>query len=163
MGGQGSGRPSREEEQTGRKERIPLGRPRFRLSASKIIPPGMVGRWVNDDPGRLDAAQEGGWRFLADPNAKIGEGAGNEREMLSANVCRRVGTRDGGEKKVGYLMVIDKELYDQDQAEKQQQIDSVEQGLARGEVDGGLRKGDGVYTSEDEIKIQHSKVHRRSA
>lgn len=163
MGGIGSGRPTREEEQTGRKARIPLGRPRFRLSASKLIPPEKVGRWVNDDPGRLEAAQEGGWVFLSDPNAKVGESAENERDLLSTNVRRRVGTRDGGEKKVGYLMVIDKELYDQDQAEKQQQIDAVERGLARGEVDGGLRKGDGVYTSEDEIKIQHSKVQRRSA
>jgi len=163
MGGQGSGRLPREEQHTGRQARIPLGKPRLKLSASKLIPTGKVGRWINDDPGRLEAAEEGGWTHLTDPKAKIGESAENERDMLSMKVRRRVGTRDGGESKVAYLMVIDKDTYDQDQAEKQQQIDGTEKSLRRGDVDGGLQAGDGRYVPEEGIKINHDKVKRRSS
>jgi hypothetical protein len=165
MGGQGSGRLAREDQDTGRKKRIPLGRPRFKLSASQLIPPGKVGRWVNDDPGRLEAAEEGGYTFLNDAKAVVGESGENERDMLSTKVCRRVGTREGGHAKTAYLMVIDKDTYDNDQAEKEGEIKRMEDGLRRGEITqpGGLKAGDGMYTPEEGIKIDHTKVTRRSS
>jgi len=164
MGGQGSGRSTREEQQTGRAKRIPLGRPRFKLSASKLIPSGKVGRWVNDDPGRLEAAQEGGYTFLDDAKAEIGESGVNERDGLTTKVRRRVGTREGGHSKTAYLMVIDKETYEEDQEDKQERINATEAGLRRGDVDqpGGLKEGDGRYNTSEGIKIDHTKVTRRS-
>ena len=158
----GSGRQAREDQHKGRKTRIPLGRPRFKLSASELIPAGKIGRWVNDDPGRLEAAQEGEWTFLTDPKAEIGESGVNERDMLSTKVCRRVGTREGGHAKTAYLMVIDAETYNKDQADKKADIDRTEEGLRRGNVEGGLNAGDGRYTPEEGIKINHNKVTRRS-
>jgi len=153
---------SREQEHTGRKARVPLGRPRYRLSSSKHIPDGKVGRWINDDPGRLQAAEEGGWTYVDDPEVKIGEGAANERDQMSTKVRRRVGAREGGFLKNAYLMVIDKEIYDRDQAEKQKDIDRTEEGLRRGEVEGGLKPTDGKYDPREGIKINHDKVQRRS-
>jgi len=154
-------RPTRQEEQTGRRKRIPLGTPRLKLSASKLIPQGKVGRWINDDPGRLEAAEEGGWTYLMDPKAEIGESATNERDPLSTKVRRRVGTREGGRSKVAYLMVLDKDVYESDQAEKQARIDQTEEGLRRGEIEGGLQ--DGRYTPSEGIDISHKKVQRRSS
>ena len=159
------GRPTREEQQAGRTKRIPLGRPRFKLSASHLVPNGKVGRWVNDDPGRLEAAQEGGWTFVDDAKAEVGESGVNERDGLATKVRRRVGTREGGHSKTGYLMVIDKETYDMDQTDKQDRINETEAGLRRGDIPqpGGLKSGDGRYNTSEGIKIDHTKVTRRSS
>ena len=154
------GRPTREE--AARKKRVPLGRPRFRLSASKHIPPGKVGRWINDDPGRLSAAEEAGYTFVTDPSAEIGEGGTNERDGLTTKIRRRVGARDDHTVKMAYLMVIDKELYEQDQKDKQRDIDRTEEGLRRGDIEAGLPAHDGRYTPTEGIKIQHKQVARRS-
>ena len=153
-------RPTREE-QAGRKARIPLGTPRFKLGADKFIPHGKVGRWVNDDPGRLHAATEAGYEFVADSTAHIGQGAGNEKDRMSTKIRRRVGTREGGDSKMAYLMIIDKELYDQDQADKQTNINRTEESLRRGDVEGGLQASEGRYEPKDGIDIHHEKITRQ--
>ncbi len=114
----------REERSTDRVEtepskvRVPLGVRRAKLTHDVRIPEGKVGRWINDDPGRVSAARDGSYEFVTDTEAKVGSGPTNERDNTSAHVRRLVGSFKDGSPKYGYLMVIDKELYDKDQQEK---------------------------------------------
>ena len=115
------GRPPRDKRTTGtgRSKRVPLGAPRLKLDAERLIPTGKKGRWINDDPGRLQAAQDGGYAFVTDPNAEVGEGAVSELDKTTAHVRRRMGSRGDGSAVMGYLIVIDKELWEADKAEQE--------------------------------------------
>ena len=102
-----------------RKERVPLGSMRKKLSIPEgLIPPHKVGRWINDTPGRLQIAQEGSYVFVDDPLAKVGDGSENQRDSLSTKVRRIVGKHEDGSPMMAYLMVIEKRLYDADQKAK---------------------------------------------
>ena len=117
-----------------RKERIPVGIRRKKLNAN--IAPGKVGRWVNDEPGRLQAFQDGGYEFVNDPQATdSSDEVGSRKSKL---VDRRTG-------KKAYLMQIDKELYDADQKVKQKRNDDIDNRIRNGTMDNKL--GDAGYTA----------------
>jgi len=108
-----------------RTARIPLGVRRAKLTARPI--PGYNLRFVNDTPGRLDAAQKGGYEFVYEENAIKGEVAaslslGNAEiasNDLGSRIRRFVGTNKDGSPQYAYLMKIPTELYEQDQAAKE--------------------------------------------
>jgi len=136
-----------------RKERIPLGTGRQKLVTDRFLNPGKVQRWINDDPGRIAQALEGGYTFVTDPNAKVGEGPENQRDRNTAHICRGVGSRKGGGTKKAYLMEIDRDLYEADQREKARAIDETERTIKRGEIAGRKFGTDGQYDTD--IKIEH--------
>ena len=144
-------RPTRKkvtEEQ--RKERIPLGTIRRKLSVPDgLIPPNKVGRWVNDKPGRIQQALDGGYDFIEDPLAKVGEGPENQRDPLSTKIRRTV-DRETGMK--AYLMAIPKRFYDQDQKEKNRLLDEIDADIQGGNIEGRVGQ-DGRYVPSSGIKI----------
>lgn len=94
--------------------------------------------WFNDIPGRVERALEAGYEHVKDKEGK--------------NVCKNVGTAEGGGALVGYLMEIPEEWYLQDQAAQQAQVDSVEDTIKRGEFES--KEGDGRYVPKQGISIK---------
>lgn len=140
-------RETREEEAPARRKRIPLGVPRLKLNAPTR--PGYVRRWVNDDAGRLDAAQQGGYEYV------LGEARpdGVATEGMGAKISRVVGTREGGAPITAYLMEIRKEWYDEDQKAKQAGVNATEEALKRGSDEHGTPGTDGRYVPKSGISI----------
>jgi hypothetical protein len=117
-----------------RRRRVPLGTHRSKLDASSYdIPANKVPRWVNDTAGRLRDALEGGYEFVQDPNAEghVGEDPMQSQGMGSA-VNVKVGTNEDGSPLRGYLMVIDRELYEEDQADKMAKVDEMDDAIKKG-------------------------------
>ncbi len=92
----------------GRRKRKPLGVAEQRLSAR--VPDGMTGRWMNDVPGRLTRALEGGYQFIGDDVEVVQNRKGGRSEI--------VGTGRNGAAMRAYLMAIPTVLYEQDQRAK---------------------------------------------
>lgn len=143
--------PERKEET--RKKRIPLGTLRPKLSIDIEIPPDKVPRWINDYPGRLRQAETGGYAFLDDPAIHVGDGPDNRKDALSTKVRCLVGTNDDGSPLHAYLMVIDKDLYDEDQRIKQEPLKDFDKALLAGNVEGTVGV-DGRYIPKVGITIK---------
>lgn len=112
-----------------RRERVPLGVPRTKLAVPKRA--GYERRWINDDnKGRLQAASEGGYTFVTDPNLKVGEDGGGDK--TDSRVSRIVGRAEGGKPLRAFLMEIPSELYKKDQASKQAALDEVDRAIRKG-------------------------------
>lgn len=97
--------------------------------------PNRVYRIVNDTGDRIAMFQERGWRVEVDPEIKVGE--------------RRVGTpsKEGSPHQVSvgggqraYLMSIEREWYDEDQADKQRLVDETEAAIKEKALDGTYGK-----------------------
>lgn len=104
-----------------RESRTPLGVPKRKLSYD--VPEGMVGRIRNDVGNRLQDALKAGYRFVEGGEAVLGQDVVDGNTDLGGYVSTEVGTTEKGEPIKGYLMVIDKDLYDEAQAEKMAEVD----------------------------------------
>ena len=114
-----------------RKERVPLGVARAKLSVPKRA--GYRRRWINDDgKGRLQAALEGGYTHVTDPNLKVGEDGGGS--ATDSRVSRIVGRGEGGKPLRAFLMEIPSEMYQEDQASKQSALDEVDRAIRKGRL-----------------------------
>ena len=145
-------------EEGGRKKRIPLGTPRMKLTHNYDVPANKVARWVNDKPGRLTAAHEGGYTLVSDPDIKVGDEETGRDEMSTA-VRRRVGVNEDNTPLYAYLMEIDNEYYDEDQAAKEAFHKQGEQVIKEG---GDLSGNDtsGRYIPKDGgISIDQSQIN----
>lgn len=135
----------------GRRKRVPLGVPRMKLTAQNI-PEDKQARWINDKPGRIADALRGSYQFLNKDGIVVGTGYEDENEDIGSRVSRVVGKEDDGTPIIAYLMVIDKDLYEEDQAEKMKQVDMVDEAIKGGDF---LNKpGDGRYVPEQGISIE---------
>ena len=135
------------QEKLARDKRVPLGRQVTKLNVEGKNP-NRVYRHVNDDGGRLQQAQSGGYRFESDDSLKMGEGEDPNVDIGSA-ICQRVGTKVDGTALMGYLMSIDKDWYNEDQAEKMAKIDELDKRIQRGENENTL--GQHGYIPDDGI------------
>lgn len=139
-----------------RKERIPLGNVRAKMTVDDGTRDKYQGkrlRWVNDTAdGRLQNAELGGYEFVtADGTERIGEGS-NGNSDLGSRVSRIVGTKEDGQPMRAYLMAIDEELYQEDQAEKQKEVDQIDTHIRSGAI-GGTKPGqDGRYVKDINYK-----------
>lgn len=127
----------------GRAKRVPLGqqRPKMAVQAS----PGMVGRWVNDVGGRIQAAEQAGYqKVFTDPENPEGD-----KRPLS----QTVGVKEDGSPLTAFYMEIPKKFYDEDQRTKQQQVDAVDDAIHRGNIEGEVGK-DGRYVPSQGISIR---------
>lgn len=115
----------KKEESRDRKKRQGLGVKRQGLAFN--TPEGMVGRIVNDnwmaDPSRVQRALAAGWRFADTKDVGDTSHLAVGASEAGGGINRKVGTNEGGSEIVGRLMLIDKELYDEDQAEKMKEVD----------------------------------------
>jgi hypothetical protein len=111
-----------------RPKRIPISGNRDIL-AVKNIPTGKVGRWVNDVDDRVLKFRQGGWEFVTDKSLTVGEKTVESSSATGATISRQVGTKKNNEPLIAYLMVIAREWYDEDQARKQEEVDSSEESI----------------------------------
>lgn len=131
-----------------RKNRVPLGAPRLRLSMSKRE--GYKRRWINDKQGRIAMAQEGGYTLVPKDGAEFEEDDVTNVNSSLNNAVSRVVDSEGTK---AYLMEIPEDWYEEDQQEKQQKIDEMENTLSRGEDSHGKPGADGRYIPREGIKI----------
>lgn len=125
----------------GRAERVPLGTPRLKMQAPHRA--GFRRRWVNDTPGRIQNAINGGYEHVAD---EIEHRGGQHKSAI-------VGVGDAGEPLKAYLMEIPEHLYEQDQAAKGAVLDQTDEAIKRGGFHGDVGT-DGRYVPKDGIKIE---------
>lgn len=109
-----------------RPTRIPVSGNRDIL-AVKNIPEGKIGRWVNDVGDRCIKFRQGGWEFVTDKGVTVGEKTVESSTATGSVISRLVGTKANNEPLIAYLMVIDKEWFEEDQARKLDEIDKNEE------------------------------------
>lgn len=110
-----------------RESRKPLSGLRQRLSAD--IPAGLTGRWVLDEPGRLSRFIQAGWKF-----ASNADGVTREQDDRDGAIYEEHASESrSGQSIRQYLMLIPTELYEQDRAASQAEIDAREQQFQRGQ------------------------------
>ena len=143
----------RKENRDKRQERVPLGTLRSKMT----IPTGLIdeknyqGRWVVDRPGRLEAAEQGGYAFVKDASMTIPVGEGTDgRDAMSTSICRTVGTHEGGKVMKAYLMKIRRDWYEADQKKKQVEVNKTDQAIQEGQI--ARQPGDKRYIGSQGIK-----------
>ena len=106
-----------------RPKRTPLyQRGRLAVTAS----PGYTQRWVNDEPGRIEAFLEAGYRLVPkakDDSVRYAEDGSN----IGSFTSKVVNKDQRANSKVAYLMEIPDEIYKEDQAAKQRDVDRSEE------------------------------------
>lgn len=140
-------RPDTREANTGREERIPLGISRLKLKVPEI--PGYHLRWINDEPGRIYQARQGGYDFVLDDeiDGKFGDTDIDQTNRdLGVKVCRSVSKTTGLK---AFLMKIRQEHYDEDQKAKQKDIDETDRKIHNGKLKDFVSQ----YVPKDGIKI----------
>ena len=85
--------------------------------------PAFVYRWVNDIEDRIEIFKLGGWKLVEDKH-QIGD-----RKADGASQLDRVVTKNVGAKRTAYLMRIEKEFYEEDQAAKERAIAEKEKAM----------------------------------
>ena len=127
------------ERDEGRTARVPFGGFRLKLQLSDMDAKGfkdrgMVCRWFNDDPGRIERALGGGYNFVKPEHAgSLGQGAlhrdASDQES-GVRVSQVVNRSDPITR--AYLMEIPKKFFDEDQRAKETVNAKVDDALALG-------------------------------
>ena len=105
---------------------------------------GRVTRWFNDQNGRIEAAEAGGWTFVTPEEAKSVGAARLHQDNTDLNSkVSKVVSRSGDPIRA-YLRSISKEWYDEDQEAKEDINRKVDQALRP--ADQGGQSIEGGYT-----------------
>lgn len=118
-------------------ERVPFGAARSKLQVKDEIK-GYHLRWFNDQDGRLQRAQEGGYVFVTkDEVPRLGQGALHEDNTDLNSKVSKVVSR--GEPIIrAYLMKIKQSYYDQDQKAKEEGNRDIDRALREGTPGGNV-------------------------
>jgi len=130
------------------RERIPIGRQKLKLTAS--VPDGYVGHIFNDAPGELEEALQAGWDFINDRDGKITLGEDDGNTDIGSRVSRVV---DRGNGRKGFLMVLKKELFEEDKKEKEKIVDKIASAIDDGILTGTDKN---KYVPDGAIDIQYN-------
>lgn len=139
------------ERQKQRETRVPLGVPRAKLGAPEI--PGFHLHWLNDEPGRIPAAIEGGYEHVYESELK---GQANNQD-LGEKVSRIVGRNEDGSSLRAYLMKIKLEWYEADQRTKRKELDAIDNAIRQGKMN--EQPDDKRYVPREGISVS-SKVDK---
>jgi len=110
------------------------GQRRSRFDAQ--IPSHLVGRWVLDEPGRVQTFIEKGWLFAIEGKDAISE-IGDRRNAIR---IEHASTNRGGESVKQYLMLLPKELYDEDRQAMFGRLDDITAEMELGQYGNNLGK-----------------------
>lgn len=114
-----------------RRKRSSVGGFQTRLDAPQK--PGMVMRWVNDEPGRILKMHELGYDFAERDTRTDGQGT---------RIERIVGTLPNGEPKKAFLMETPEDQYEIGVQEKEERLKPFEDAINRGDdTTGKLQDG----------------------
>jgi len=121
-----------------RRQRIPFSGNRRRLHVpDEDKDPNFEYRWINDDPGRIEAAKKGGWETVSKGDTTVGDPdvtTGNTD--LGSATSLVVGKHESGAGKRAVLMRIPREWYDEDQAAKEEVNRATDEAITRGQAGG---------------------------
>jgi|TARA_R100001530_G_scaffold413_3_gene631 hypothetical protein len=120
----GPGRPPKKM----RKERIPLGGMKLKLSAPQRA--GFERRWFNDNGNRIMDAMNAGYEFVHDGTTQ------EEMDEPKTRIHKVVGVLPNGHPMHAYLMETKEEFYKADQGTKAAAIDETEAAMRRGSTPG---------------------------
>ena len=112
------------------RRRRPMAIPRRKLELPPI--PGYHVHIINDTPGRILAAQQGGYEFVTPDEVQMNEFAPLEGRDLGNRVSYIVGTDQAGQPLRAYAMKIRQEWYDEDQKIIQEITERGEKDIRRG-------------------------------
>ena len=130
-------------EETGRRQRIPLGSAKFKLAYEDR--PGYHRHWMNDRSNRIHDAERAGYTFVEALN-----------DGRKEKVSRRVGSHEDGSPMSAYLMEIRQEFYTEDQAAKQKQVDAIDAAILHGGAphDAEAQDQSAFYTPDEGSSIR---------
>lgn len=118
------------EETNVKRKRIPLRQRNVLTVEEKFKREDFEYRWVNDTPGRLQMFKEAGWEPVRDDEQVIEIGDDSVgRESRKGSIVKKT----VNEKMETVLMKIPKDIYDEEQAVKQRELDKSEQAMKRKE------------------------------
>jgi hypothetical protein len=141
---------NKREDKQARRKRIPLGAQRIKGLVSNQDPAYHY-HWINDAPGRLGRAVDGGYEHVKKEGVKVGT-TGDKNTNLGSMVSQYAGRDESGQSYDRYLMRIRKEFYEEDQAEKQALNDNVDRSIRAGKFKLGANP-QATYVPKDGIKI----------
>ncbi|MBU8921274.1 MAG: hypothetical protein KOO63_05595 [Bacteroidales bacterium] len=125
------------ERQHVRREGLPGNRPvRKSLTTRGVLTfpqrPGYRRRCVSDIAGgeRIKSFIEDGWNLVADGSKVESDGDASSASQMGSAVSRHVGTDEGGASTRGYLVEIPEAMFLERKAQKQEEINRLEQMLA---------------------------------
>jgi hypothetical protein len=96
--------------------------------------PGYHVHWINDYPGRVEQAQDGGYEFVDRSEVKMNDRGPTPTDSdLGTRVSMVVGRNEDGTALRAYAMKIKQEWYDEDQAAIQAHNDKIEKSIRRGQ------------------------------
>ena len=101
------------------KKRVPLGQHVAKLAYPPR--PGYVRRWISDSPGRVAQAFDGGWSHVKDPKTQ---------KPVKRVVDESLG--QGG--RLGFIMEIPEELWNEDQQAKSDSLDVIDNQIYNGKL-----------------------------
>lgn len=133
---------------------IPMSAPTKRLEVPER--PGYVRYWFRGDPGRLQRAQQAGYRFVDRNEVNINnfDVGGDAKDSGNTDMGTRVSLVTGddtgpdGQPNRLYLMEVPKELYEYGQKLLQERNDSIAEELSSGMI--GAGQSDHGETSRDQ-------------
>jgi hypothetical protein len=112
------------------RKRIPVDTPYNPLEYPQR--PGYHRHIFNDKPGRLERALQAGYRFVTKEEIPdyIDRPDLRQKESVDSRVSWVVGQEDNGQPITGYLMELPEELYQADQAAREQRtIDTIKESM----------------------------------
>lgn len=109
-----------------KKDRIPVNGNTKNILTVSNRDPNYHYRWVINDPDRVAKFKDGWYEIVQDENLKVGD----RKVDTSAGTSSVVETRAGAGRKF-VLMRLPKELWEEDQREKQRQVDLSEAEMQR--------------------------------
>lgn len=114
-----------------RKSQGPLGGFNAKLSIPKgLVPDDKMPRWVNDVDNRLQTFLDNDYEFVqAKEGMKIGDTGTDGNTDIGSKISKVVGTTKTNEPMRAYLMMIDRDWYEEDQAEKQVKVDNIDRAI----------------------------------
>lgn len=106
--------------------------------------PGYHLRWVNDEPGRLQRAQQAGYQFVTPEEVdRVSDDESKVRELVGVQ-------RDEKTPQFAYLMKIAEELYQEDRNALDYQVDQIDAAIRGGKIE----NSDGRYVAQMSYKTK---------
>ena len=127
-----------------RNKRQPFGTPRSKLSVNPID--GYHLRWVNDEPGRLQQAQDGGYSFVSPEEVAWESTSDNKVKVLAGTQKDKITAM------YTYLMKLPTEYYLEDKAVHEHGNKQIEDAIRGGKLD--REAGDGRYIPREGISFK---------
>jgi hypothetical protein len=127
-----------------RAKRKPFGAPRTKLDVVPID--GFHQRWINDEPGRIQQAQDSGYTFVTPQESNREATQDNKVKVLAGR------QRDDITPMYTYLMKIPMEYYLEDKAIYEGRNKQIEDAIRGGKMD--RESGDGRYIPREGISLK---------